>query len=593
MFEAANVTHAPILDLYAPLNHKSLLAGETGLGATMGTATWVGPEHRRRLNAYRLLEAYASNNARYFLSADPETKAARREYGDAAALVDAIHAALLGESQSVSVHGADAFEAELPDDATPDEIAANAEAELALRRQELLNQWANDERLLIKVSGAEHKTIRLGDGVYELSWSTAKGRPRLRTYDPGFYFPVVSDNDQDYPARVHLAWEIDDPNRMGKLLIRRITYEMGAIQSPTDERGFALVTDEGPVEPINARLMDDGTYERDLPWNEEPTNMTCYISDAVWEVDTGRAGIDDFTGAKAIWTLNEDGIPLRHLDLGIDFIPIIHVPNTPEDEEHFGSSALLKVAQLLDQIHASESDLGDTAATSGTPGIALEGGNGIDQSSNVAWGPGAVINNPNGSIKLLSTDSALDPLSNYSDRLLDRLFVNARVPASAVGRVDPDKVESGIHLALSWGPLRAMTSQMRLVRGEKFPLLFKFVQRMFIANGMIEPDEGVIHTDLMFGNFLPTDLGAVIEQATTLLNAGAISLRTALNMLLKAGLPIKDASDEIKRIKEERLRSAALADPSGYLEALGDPATLGDIIGADVAPLAPTLPVIE
>lgn len=69
-----------------------------------------------------------------------------------------------------------------------------------------------------------------------LAWDPALGRVRLKSHDPGFYFPVFDDDADpgDYPRRVHLAWEIPaDPRRDVKARVRRITYELGPISPAT------------------------------------------------------------------------------------------------------------------------------------------------------------------------------------------------------------------------------------------------------------------------------------------------------------------------------------------------------------------------
>ncbi|MER5546504.1 hypothetical protein ACWDBP_34940 [Streptomyces sp. NPDC001233] len=48
---------------------------------------------------------------------------------------------------------------------------------------------------------------------------------------PGFYFPQWDDDqDQDFPARVHLAWELPKGEDAGlKAQVRRVTYELGSV----------------------------------------------------------------------------------------------------------------------------------------------------------------------------------------------------------------------------------------------------------------------------------------------------------------------------------------------------------------------------
>jgi Tfp pilus assembly protein PilW len=103
--------------------------------------------------------------------------------------------------------------------------------------------------------------------VYLLAWSRAKGRPVLKTIDPGFYFPVLTDGSldaDDYPQRVHLAWETPaDPSTGRKGTLRRVTYELGPIGEDSE----------------------DSTTTRRYGWSTQPSAVTCYLTDAEWDLD--------------------------------------------------------------------------------------------------------------------------------------------------------------------------------------------------------------------------------------------------------------------------------------------------------------------
>jgi hypothetical protein len=49
----------------------------------------------------------------------------------------------------------------------------------------------------------------------------------------------------------------------------------------------------------------------------------------------------------------------------------------------------------------------------------------------------------------------------------------------------------------------ALIHEMRLVRKDKYRLLFKFVQHFFWKQGLLD---AAFRTDLVFGSFMPTDL---------------------------------------------------------------------------------------
>ncbi|MFF2629428.1 hypothetical protein ACFVUN_27145 [Kitasatospora griseola] len=102
--------------------------------------------------------------------------------------------------------------------------------------------------------------MRSGDSVYTLVWDPQAGQPLLRTLDPAFFFPEWDDevDAAEFPARVHLAWELpEDPRTGRKARLRRVTYELGSIGAATRPR----------------------TY----PWAPgKPSQVTCCLTDLEW-----------------------------------------------------------------------------------------------------------------------------------------------------------------------------------------------------------------------------------------------------------------------------------------------------------------------
>lgn len=543
-----------VLDQWAPLSHKRGLSEQ----ATMGwmAPSWTG-EHARRLAAYRILSAYIDNVARHFSSGvTPKDRSERREYGDAALLVHVTRSKLLGDDVSIVVEDADL---ELDEETPPEDAARITQAQ---ERQEWLTDWARDVRFRLKMVEVEGDAVGLGDGVYVLGWSQSKGRPVLRLFDPGFYFPVLSDGDEDeYPSTVHIAWEIptegaDDARKR----IRRITY----------------------------RLVRRDAEAR-LPYqspDEAPATMTCQLSDGIFTLQGSDRDVDALDGSRAEWLLNEDGAEIRDLDLGIDFLPVVHVPNTVALKEHYGRSILLAVAQVLDDLHATDTDVSRAAATAGSPPITASGlalptaKNGNEPGPAVAtYGPGQMFSlGDNGRMDVLDTSGGLRALLELEANLLRRLSVNARIPEEVLGRINAGDVASGFLMALSFGPLQGLIDEMRLVRDEKYRLLLKFVQRLAIVGGAL-PAGDPPTAWVAFGSYLPSDLPGVVDTVTRLLTAKAISRRTALAMLVEAGLPIEDASEELVRIEAEDLDAA-----NALLEATGDEQVVRDRLGLEGPP---------
>lgn len=599
-----------VLDLYARLSHKQ---GLDGTAAPFGLAPgWIDAVNSRRLTAYKILFAYLNNTARLFLRDDPapvgrgvtapdtatppaeipaagqSKRDAHREYGDAYLICEAVRAAVIGDAIQIQVDGADN---PLPDDEDPaapgdddtdddegqadpeavpgetDEEAARrrAETEAAIARQEWLDAWADSELLQQKVVETERNATGLGDGVYVVAWSDRHQRPRLRVYDPGFYFPVLNDdNTGDYPDTVHIAWEFEDEDEAGNLhrYVRRLTYDLRRIGTRPD----------GSIDPNYEQQPGDkwdekrGRWVRQLPYHEngETADRICYHTDATWKLeDIGKEGTLFKFGAdgaeyETVELADGSEAEINQLDLGLDFLPVLHVPNTVAILDHFGQSTIAAVAQILDDIAAADTDLAKAAALAGTPPLAFEGGN--VGGRQVVYGPGTTFS---GKVTVVDTGRSLDGLAKYVADLLKRLSVNARTPEEVLGRIKMADIPSGVTLALGFGPFRALVNEMRLVRDEKYGLLWKMVQRTAIAGGVLSGPP--LRATAQFGAYLPSDLAAVVELVVALLERHGLSRRTALELLVEAGLELPGSiDDELRRIQAEDLETAnALVDLTG------------------------------
>lgn len=532
-----------VVDQYGALTYKKQFESNA---RTLLAITWVPEEHQRRLRAYTVLTSYLKNMSRFLLNSE-KAQNNRREYGDAELIVQTIVAAVLGEETVIMV-----------DDAgdTDEDKPVNADAD---RIQEWFDTWNDDEKPLLAIHEGEEDAVGLGDGLYEVSYDAVKRRPRITVYEPGFYFPVLDTMEQannDFPTRVHVAWDYEkwvttaDGRRQTRKFVRRITWEMVPAPAP-----YAL------------------------SWNTEPAVFTCLKTDATWLWDDlGERRADDFDLSRADIAMVEDAdgnlVEVDGLDLGIDYLPVVHLPNTPSRKEHFGESSLALVLQILDDLQGADTDLALASRLVGTPPLAAKDGFKAKATENedgtkterkvTAWGPGQLFD---GEVVVLDTSKALDALLKYIENLLHRLTTNAQLSDAALGRTDPAQVEAGVILALSFGPMARMIQKMRMVRDEKYPLLMKMVLRTAIKYELIEGIQNpaelpAVH--LAFGRFLPQDRQGVVTMVTTLLEKKAISRLTAIKMLMEdAGLPIEDAAAEVERIEHSDFEGAVqLADAS-------------------------------
>lgn len=528
-----------VIDAWSWLNYKPVMA-DAGRPASRSfpelAATWLPAEELRRLAAYKVLSAYDNNQAGQLAAASGDEAAIeRRELGDAAKLVDTTLGYLLGSEQKIAVEGAEHAEGEVPKPGSTEAAAL----------QEQLRAWADKELLTLRVQQAERAAVLLGDSVYVLAWNPEKQRPTLRVYDPGFFFPQWEDEDADFPSRVHLAWELPEDREAGlKARVRRVTYELGPVSE------------------------DDESLVRQYPWDPgRPSRVTCYLTDAEWLLEDIKRGqtLDRLPMDKASFRVRPDGTELNRLDLLIDFLPVIHITNTiPDGGEHWGRSAIARVLQGLDELAATDSDASAASATTGTPIIGLAGARlPVDRATGkpeqLKVEAGAVWQlGDTGRMDALDTSPQLAELRSRVEHLLDRIAANSRVTAAGLGTLDASEVPSGYALKLALGPLDALVGMMRLAREHKYRLMLKFVQRLYQAGraeGWMGGDS--LPARLSWAPHTPTDRAAVLEEVVQAYGAGVLSLETAVAMLMDAGYPIKDAAEEVERIRAKAQEEAA------------------------------------
>ncbi|MFG2677042.1 hypothetical protein [Streptomyces sp. NPDC048445] len=599
-----------IVDRWSALNYKRAFADPAYKQPNRevfphAMRTWVPKEDHRRLASYTLFAAYAHNQAWEIASIQDHTDAsARREFGDPAMLVAAITSHMLGREQTITVTGAE--NAEPSDGSTPDPEAVHAAAV-----QERLRAWAKAEQFALRLQQAERKAVREGDTVYLLGLDAAKGRPRLSVIDAGFYFPDLPDNagdSADYPDRIHFAWEVDaDPTVSGaKAKLRRLTFELGPIgtrttpdtDGPRPVRVPAYDTDGATPLMTGGDVYNPeaGTISRLYPWNDTPSTITCYLTDAEWDLDDIKADQDVHTldYRYATFLTRDDGEVLDHLDLQLDFIPAVHVPNSIPEDGHWGESSLAPLLQLFDELQGTDTDSSRASATTGAPILGIvnpeaKGGR-RGETKKIRVQPGMCVElSQGGNLITVDTSPQLAELRNKTAELQDRLSLNARMPAVALGAIDPTKAPSGFAIDLSYGPMDPMLDSMHLPRDDKYSLLFKMVQRLFKAGQHPEWTGPVVDTRLVWGTYKPTDKAAVLEQVRSAVKDGVMSLETGIRLLDEAGFPINDVSEEIARIQSRQFEQArALADATGSTDAVGD--FLGIDINPDPPPPAPVLP---
>lgn len=503
-----NLTPDGQIDCWSFFDYKDHFRNADHIQNGARLPSWVPFHHRRRLRAYEMLDSFYKSAARRWANTTEEEKRDRREYGDPFLIVEAVVSSVLGDDPKIQVDGV---------------LLNDSEEEQGFPKacQELLKTWADKESFFLRLRENERNAVKLGDGVLVIGWDDKKKRPRFRVYDPASYFPVEDPiSDEDYPEKVHIAYEFEETDENGKResWIRRITWE----------------------------LRDCPEYE--VPWSTEKVAETCFYSDMKWRMGDAKAlsGLEDLSGDNGFSNIEQDEV-----DLGIDFIPVVHIPNMATEGYAWGVSVLAPIMQLLDDISSTDTDLQNASQLTGSPVLGIGGAQAPkDEQGNVKnYGPGTVYETGEGKLDYLDTSHSLDALLKLQKELRDTMSVNARTPSTLLGRVDPGKVQAGVILTLSFAPHTTMVREMRDIRKAKERLALRFVLRMYQKDGQLEKGE-IPTANVTPGSFLPADKMEIGNILGVLVPAKVISRETAIQMCIQAGYPIEDIAAEIKRIQK-------------------------------------------
>lgn len=583
---------AVTVDQWTPLTHKAPLADHATGGILDG---WVPEEDRRRLTAYYVLDLYRSNAARHIL-ANTARRSDHREYGDVDLAIRRTVAAVLGDGWTITVDGAEdpdpapRIPAE-PDDADlaalPAELqaqvttvrtamwrarveaeverwtAAAANAPALAARQHALQAWAERRQFAQTLDAGERDAVGLGDTIY-VAWPEHGDWPTISAHGPDGYFPLLADNLRDgFPTgRLDLAWTFTEPDPdtgLPESFLRRCTWELvdlNEVHTTRTREGLRtrLVWADHTGQPANGptlrsgeTIIDGVQVARKYPWHvegDEPSTTTCVYTEIVWaERDLEGRRLRDLDEGKATRVIHD------RTDLGIDTIPVVHVPNTPAAATTWGTASVTNGAQVIDDVATNDTDAMQASRYLSDPTIFLSG---ATPDTDVVT-PGTMLSSidPAGKMTVLDLSGGLEKLREHGADLQDRWWQTIGIPAEILGRVDNNGGElSGVALALRLAPFAQIIANLRMAREPKYQLLLKIVQRMAQAAGALDP--GPTPTArLAFGSFLPTNRAETVTMVAQALQAHAISTQTAVNLLVAAGFPIDDAAEELERIRAE------------------------------------------
>jgi len=366
------------------------------------------------------------------------------------------------------------------------------------------NDWASDELFFAEVAANEYKASNLGDEVYRLSWSKDKNRVKVTSFDPGFWFPqnLGKANEEHY-----IAWEELNP-----------------------------ANDETEIYVQH--------YYREKSGKGRPVIRFT----AGWYKKGRKPSFADL--ALVRYERDEANRELHNVDLGIDFFPIVYIPNIYRQGYDFGESDLTGVWQVLDSLTNTYTDQSKNTDFMGLVQMYVELATFdkipilTDGTKKIQMGEGNVIPGKAGIVDNSTINKAL---TDHQHELETKLYTNTMLGSLGTGaKTGSGDRTTGIFM-MKGGPLERFIWTKRLMRQPKYDRLLKFVARFTLLFG--DPDskklfKGRGKTDLtkvahiQFGNILPIDQTALIDNVQKIITV--LSDNDLKDNLKEAGLVINE-----------------------------------------------------
>lgn len=527
-------------DIYASiLNYKKKVAT---LNRPFVNLSWMPEDHERRMQAYEILTSFYENYSRDYRfspeSGDTSYNDLIKEEGDAAWLCNKIKAKLIGDNVTISiplpkvVRKLTKLKKKLAEAGeNGNEAIQNEINELGVLRDKIedreayLQDWWNDYDIFLAVDKNETKASYLGDCVFYVEWNKKDGVPTIKTYDPGMCFPdwdyngasLQDDIESIVKDRFVIAWE-EKADSDSYFLVWRDIYELRDIGNGEYRcfRQYGYYKYSGGAE---IELMDipDGDLVED--------------TSAGWE------------------------------DLGIDFLPIVWIPNIELEGEDYGKSNLKDHLATLDGLINDATDLSKNSEKLGGAIVGVSGKNLTAKKDSTTGEPVPVEIQPNavyflgenGKLEVVDTSEMQRALLETKKAHEDKLIRNSDITEVAAGIATTQTELSGVALRMLLQPLLDKINPMRRQRQRRYAQLFYLVQRLMQIFGNAE--QKAMFTDplydvvMNFGNLIPTDRKSKIEEYILMLEI--YDLETVLEIAQSEGADI-NVETVLRRKAEER-----------------------------------------
>jgi hypothetical protein len=539
-----------VYDLYASiLNFKKQIAI---LNRPALNISWIPLEHQRRLQAYEILSAFYDNYSRDFRmapeSGDTSQNCLIFEAGDPAWLCNRIKSKLMGDKVSISMPGPSALKnIDALKAAGTDTSGLEKQKATITAREKFLQDWFDDNNIIEQIDENETLCSYLGDCVFMVQWDESEGRPDIKTYDPGFYFPYYDINEAS----------LDDTNK--DPVIKRIivaweeAYSDWNLSADSNNQYYKIWRDIWEL-----RKKSDGSKYCARLYGYFRFNGSLNIE------------IDDLSIEEMI-----EGTSKGWEVLPIDFLPFVHIPNIKRQGHDFGESNLHKLMALFDAIINNRTDMKKNSEKLGGAVVFVSGTEASIPKDPITKAPIAIEIEPNsvyflgenGRADLLNTAQMQEALLKTGDMLMQTLIRNSDITEIGAGLIKPSgQMPSGYALSILLQPLMEKIGPMRTLRKQRYTWLFYMVQRLWQTYGSPE-EKSIFSGDLFnaflnFGNILPADqsgmldyyikLGTLVDEQTVLetMKADGVNIDPAIVLQ-------RMADEAAKKIKAQQDMFAA------------------------------------
>jgi hypothetical protein len=542
-------TESRTYDIYASLlNYKNEISV---LGRPFINAISIPDDHWRRQQAYELLSAYYQNYSRdyrYAPEAGPTSSENPNddifESGDVAWLCERFKSKILGDEISVVIPGPRSLK-RIPEltrkiadgDATlqPDLDALTAIQATVAEQQAYIQDWFEDNGVALSIDENELLLSYLGDCVYFIEWDRDEARPSIRTYDPGFYFPGLFDRSSS------LQEDVQDR------VVDRVIISWSEPDSESEDGDATMAWRD----VFELRRHSDGT-------------LHCWRQYGYYRYASGSTTLlVDYDDAELIEETS-DGWN----DIGIDFIPIVQIPNIKVQGSDFGMSNTHFLIAVFDSLMNAYTDLrknaehlgGGTVIATGED-LAITRDPDTKKPIPIEIEPGTMyFAGRNGSVTLLDTSTMQDALIKTIEKYETLIIRNSQITEIGAGTMAAQQVPSGYALTILAQPLFDKIAPMRLVRQLKYQKLFEMVQKLWGLFG--SPEEKALFADVMypvkiqFGKIIPTDEKTNLDELT--LFQGLTDAETTLYRMKEEGYDIDPESIIQNREKKAAAQAEAL-----------------------------------